>query len=268
MDDCVWPALAGATLPAEDEVLLLSASIDLPQARLTELRATFSPRELERADRFATDELRNRWTAGRGLLRELLATTLGADARAIRFRYGAHGKPELEPSSAPPLAGSALSFNVSHSRGRGLFALGRGREVGVDLEEMRERRSDSVADRFYAPSESAALRAIADDDDRRRAFFFIWSGKEAFIKATGAGLSQSLSSFTFALARIAPPPGGEGESLLAPVSVLEHRGDPAAPTRWSVHPLAPARGFSGALVAEGRPRALLLRSWDARTALR
>ncbi len=78
------------------------------------------------------------------------------------------------------------------------------------------------------------------------------------------GLSQSLSSFTFALARIAPPPGLECASLLAPVAVSSHRGNPLAPTRWSVHPLSPSPGFSGTLIAEGPVPTLSLRSWDAR----
>jgi len=263
MDSSAWPPLAAPLLPAPDEVLLVSAPIDLPPERLAALRATFTPHEEKRADRFATEELRSRWTAGRGLLRELLAGALGADARAIRFRYREHGKPELDPSCTGALHGQALSFNVSHSRGRALYALARGREVGVDLEEMRPRKSDGVADRFYAPEESAALRALTDDDERRRSFFFIWSAKEAFIKATGLGLSQSLSSFTFALARIAPPAGLECASLLAPVAVQSHRGDPLAQARWSVYPLSPAPGFSGALIAEGLVRTLKLRSWDA-----
>jgi len=267
MDECRWPALTAPILPAPDEVLLVSAAIDLPAARLAGLRATFSPHERKRDARFATSELRDRWSAGRGLLRELLAAALGADPARLKFRYGAHGKPELEPASAPAPrdGGPPLTFNVSHSQGRALYALARGREVGVDLEGIRERRSDGVANRFFAPAESAALRAIADEADRRRAFFFVWSAKEAFIKATGAGLSQSMSSFVFELARVGAPPGSgpdEARSLLAPVAVRSHRDDAQAHQRWSVHPVSPAGGFSGALVAEGAVRVRLC-AWDA-----
>ena len=270
-----WPALETPRLPGREQVLLISAPLDLPRARLDQLAASFTPHEQARAARYATQELRDRWSAARGLLRALLAALTGGEASRIRFRYREHGKPELDPQSVPPLppdlpggaggpGGAPLDFNVSHSKGRAMFAFARGREVGVDLEEMRARRSDDLARRYFAPAESAALLAIADAGAREQAFFFLWSAKEAFIKATGAGLSQSLSSFEFRLEEIAPPPGlAPPARLLAPVGVVRHRGDPQAASRWSVHPVAPAPGFSGSLVAEGRPREILLRSWDA-----
>ena len=268
MNECLWPPLKQPLLPAADEVLLLSVPLDVDAKRIAQFRSTFSPREQQRAARYATDELRNRWVAGRGLLRELLAAALGGTAGEIAFTYGAHGKPALDPWSAPSPAdgGPPLTFNVSHSRGRGLYALGRGRKVGVDLEEMRARKSDGVANRFFAAGESASLRAIEDELARRRSFFFIWSAKEAFIKATGAGLSQSLSSFEFALDTIAHPLGsafGDERVLVAPFAVQSHVDDAEAHARWSVHPCSPAQGFSGCLVAEGTPRAVALRQWDS-----
>jgi 4'-phosphopantetheinyl transferase len=177
MNECLWPRLKTPLLPAADEVLLLSVPLDVTSERIAQFRGTFAPREQQRADRYATDELRNRWVAGRGLLRELLAAALGGAPGEIGFTYGAHGKPALDPWSAPSPSdgGPPLTFNVSHSRGRGLYALGRGRELGVDLEEMRARKSDGVANRFFAAGESAALRAIDDEQARRRSFFLIWS---------------------------------------------------------------------------------------------
>lgn len=248
-----------ALLPAEGEVVLICAPLDLPQEELAGLRATFAPREEARARKFAP-QYRDRWVAGRGLLRRLLARVTGGEAAALRFSYGAHGKPALDPASAPALAGAPLTFNVSHSGGLGLYALARGREVGVDVEHIRPRRSDQVADRFFHARESARLRAIADDAARRAAFFAIWCCKEAFIKATGAGLSQSMSSFEFAL-------GDEG-----PTAVLWHRDDPQAARRWWLTAQRPSPDYAAALVAErlpGEERPAVRRLWwPARAAAR
>lgn len=237
-----FPALGpGETLlPGEGEVVLLCAPLDVPAQELARMRQTFAPREEARARRFVP-QFRDRWVAGRGHLRRILARAAGGDPAALRFVYGAHGKPALDPRSVPDLGGLPLSFNVSHSGALGLFALARGREVGVDIEHIRARRTDQVAARFFHPREGAALRAMADEGARRTAFFGVWCCKEAFIKATGAGLSQSMSSFEFAL-------GPEG-----PRSVAWHRDDALAAARWSVHLLAPAAGYAAALVAERRP---------------
>jgi 4'-phosphopantetheinyl transferase len=226
-------------LPGEGEVVLLCAPLDVPADELARMRATFAPREEARALRFVP-QFRDRWVAGRGHLRRILARATGGDAAALRFAYGAHGKPALDPRSAPPLSGPPLTFNVSHSGALGLYALSRGREVGVDIEHIRARKSDDVAARFFHPRESAALRAILDEGARRAAFFRVWCCKEAFIKATGAGLSQSMSSFEFVL------------GPLGPRSVAWHRDDAASAGRWSVHLLAPSPDYAAALIAERR----------------
>jgi len=226
-------------LPAEGEVVLVCAPLDVPPDDLARMRATFAPREEARAQRFA-QHYRDRWVAGRGLLRRLLAQATSGEPAALRFAYGAHGKPTLDPRSAPPLEGPPLTFNVSHSGALGLYALARGREVGVDIEQIRARRSDQVADRFFHRSESSRLHAIQNEEQRRAAFFAVWCCKEAFIKATGAGLSQSMSSFEFAL-------GDAG-----PEAVAWHRDDDAAAARWSVHLLSPSAGYAAALIAERR----------------
>ncbi|GAC1348423.1 MAG: 4'-phosphopantetheinyl transferase superfamily protein [Myxococcales bacterium] len=227
----------GSILPAEGEVVLLCAPLDVPGAALARMRQSFAPREEARARRFVP-QYRDRWVAGRGHLRQILARATRGDPAALRFVYGAHGKPALDPRSAPALDGPPLTFNVSHSGALGLYALARGREVGVDIEHIRPRKTDQVAARFFHARESAALRALTDDEARRAAFFRVWCCKEAFIKATGAGLSQSMSSFEFVLG-----PGG-------PRAVAWHRDDAGAAARWSVHLLAPAAGYAAALIAE------------------
>src|SRR5438105_4251124 len=83
----------------------------------------------KRAARRRTVELRDRFIAGRGLLRALLGRYLRLDSASLRFRYGPHGKPALE--------GDAIRFNLSHSHGLSLFAFTRAAEIGIDLERIR-----------------------------------------------------------------------------------------------------------------------------------
>ena len=79
------------------------------------------------------DVHRNRFIAGRALLRDLLAGYLGQPPGSIRFAYNEWGKPAL----AAGFAARDLRFNLSHSQGLAMYAFVLERDVGVDLEMIR-----------------------------------------------------------------------------------------------------------------------------------
>lgn len=233
------------------------ASLDLSAPRLAVLYATLSSDERARAARFHFDRDRNHFIAARGLLRELLGSYVNRAPASLCFAYGQRGKPSLAaPESAaslpiratqsetPPQAGE-LRFNLSHSHGLTLFAFARGTELGVDVEHIRlDFATNEIAERFFSPPERAALRALPAAQ-RAEGFFNCWTRKEAYIKATGDGLSIPLDSFDVTLA-----PG-------QPARLLAVRGTPDAAIRWSMWALTPASGFVAALlVARSSPPAL------------
>jgi 4'-phosphopantetheinyl transferase len=228
----LWGAAPERIAPGAGEVVLVATNLDVDPGRLAALRATFSPREEDRFQSFATDALRSRWGAGRGTLREVLGRALRCAPQEVQFRYGPHGKPQA--------AGSPLRFNISHSGALAVIALALGAEVGVDVELPRVRRSDAIARRFYAPAEIERLFAEPDQGRRADAFFRLWTCKEAFLKATGEGLSRSTRSY---------------EIALQPPRLVWATGIPDA-GRYSVHPLDVGDPYRGALVAE-MPRAAL-----------
>ena len=78
------------------------------------------------------------------------------------------------------------------------------------------------------------------------AFFRCWTRKEAFIKATGRGLSQPLDAFDVTLA-----PGVAAELL---------RVEEDEASRWSMSDIDVGEDYAGALVVEGR--ALTIRFWN------
>jgi len=211
------------------------ARLDLSPARLGELERVLSADERERAARFRRDVHRWRYTAGRGILRVLLARYLTVSPQEPRFAYGPHGRPEL----AEPLAGSGIRFNVSHSEDLALYAFAVGRDVGIDVEAIREDMETlPLAKRFFAPGEAAILASLPESI-RAEAFFTCWTRKEAFIKARGDGLSLPLDEFEVTLS-----PG-------EPAMLRTTRWDPADAARWSMIELYPAPGFKAALVAAG-----------------
>jgi len=220
----------------EDEVHVWQARLSLPAERLADLAGTLDPDELCASERFRFQKDRARFIAARGLLRSILGYYLGVSPRALRFRYGAHGKPFL----AEPFGQHGLRFNVSHSHETALYAIARDREVGVDLEYMRaDFGCEEVAERFFSRCENTALRGYPAEL-RHRAFFTCWTLKEAVVKAHGGGLSIPLDSFDVFL------PGGMPKPLLSLWDTAGRR------SNWSLLEIHPGRGYVGALAVEGQ----------------
>lgn len=222
-----YPELASA-----DVVDVWRAELDLAPPRLEELARTLAADEMARAWRFYFPQDRARFIAARGLLRRILALYTHMPPEALRFTYGARGKPSL----AAPRSG--FEFNLAHSRGLALYAVTRERPVGVDVESIRpELAAERIAERFFSAEETAALRALPPEE-QAAAFFRCWTRKEALLKAWGQGLGFGLDRFTVSCA-------ADQAALLATPF------DPAEAARWSLYSLEPGPGYAGALAVRG-----------------
>ncbi|HMC34328.1 MAG TPA: 4'-phosphopantetheinyl transferase superfamily protein [Myxococcales bacterium] len=239
-----WPAPPPDPMPLPGEVSAVFADLAVTPGRLCQLTAGFTQRERQRAESFATDEWRDRWSAARGTLREVLGHALRIAPEAVALRYRRHGKPELDPDCAP-LAGE-LRFNLSHSGERALIALARV-EVGADVERLKPRRTDDIARRFFVPGEQRRLFSLSPVE-REQAFFRLWTCKEAFLKVTGEGLSRSTRSYEVEV-------GPDGARLLWATGIHD------AAERFSVYPLDPGNGYAAALFAEARGLTLRRFHW-------
>ena len=148
--------------------------------------------ESARARRFLYDQHRLRFMAGRSAMRLLLGRCTGSDPAAIRFHYGAHGKPSLPAGSAGP----AVRFNFTNSDRRALLAVAVDRDIGIDLESRaRDINLPGLVRHILNASEAAEFRALPAAV-RHQAILTIWTRKEAWIKALGEGLSRPLKSFS------------------------------------------------------------------------
>jgi 4'-phosphopantetheinyl transferase len=218
--------------------------LDLGARELASLEGSLSTDERARAARFVFLRDRNQFIAGRGVLRDILARYVGEPASEITFDYEAAGKPRLRRPST-----LGVQFNLSHSHGLAVCAVGRNRTIGVDLEALRsEVAGEEIAVNYFSARELEELRALPVPQ-RLEGFFLCWTRKEAYIKARGGGLvSIPLDSFDVTLT-----PGRE-ERL--------ERADDAE--RWMIRSFVPGEYYVGAIVAEGRDGALRYWSWGPR----
>jgi 4'-phosphopantetheinyl transferase len=228
------------------QVQVWRASLDLPGSSVEALRRTLAVDELARAKRYRFERDGRRFIVARGLLRVILGRYKGGDPSQLCFMYGPKGKPQL----VGEIGSEALLFNIAHSHELALFAVTRGREIGVDVEYVREEAAGmDTAERFFSPGEVAALQKLPAAV-RVEAFFNCWTRKEAFIKATGEGLSLPLDRFNVSLA-----PG-------EPAALLSTAWDPEEASRWSLCELVPGPGYVAALAVEGSDWELRCWQWD------
>jgi 4'-phosphopantetheinyl transferase len=170
------------------------------------------------------------------ILRVELGRRLGLPGAAVALTRERNGKPRLAADPPP------LHFSLSHSGWRALIAFSVRGALGVDLEAVDERRQHQrIAARWFAPAEQELIAAL-HGRERARVFCWLWTAKEACVKATGEGLS-ALGAVTIQ----------DGVACWAqPRLGFE---------RWRVQSLALGDGWQGAVAAPGENWRATLDKW-------
>jgi len=147
-----------------------------------------TPAERERAAGYRQAADRARFAQTRAAARRLLAGRMGCAPAEVPLARGPHGKPYVDAAGAP-------RFSVSHAGGHALIALAESAtvaQIGVDIEQQADDLLDD-ADGLLALALTGTERAaVAQSDDPIRAFCARWVGKEAVLKAVGAGIGEHL----------------------------------------------------------------------------
>jgi 4'-phosphopantetheinyl transferase len=217
-----------------DDVDVWRVELSRSQLQLQELAETLSSDEQSRAERFYFEQHRQHFIAGRGILRTILGRYLDVEPQALRFDYEARGKPIL----GDKFATSGLWFNLSHSQGLALYGVCR-QPIGVDLECIRDNTDvEALAKRFFTNREYEVVRSLPPNQ-QQQVFFRYWTCKEAYLKATGAGLSQ--------LEQV--------EILLTPTQPASLQSE-----EWTLTELIPANNYLAAVAVAGQN--LHLQCWQ------
>jgi 4'-phosphopantetheinyl transferase len=137
--------------------------------------------ELAKGRRFHFQKDRDLSWNARAALRILLGKYLGVPAGKIRFDYTSRGRPVLAAGHA-----GGIEFSVSHSGERVAIALSKG-AVGVDLELSGREIDVALLSQYVSLSN-------VSEAERQSAFLRHWTRIEAYLKATGIGLSADAPS--------------------------------------------------------------------------
>ena len=228
-----WSRPSGALSLQSGEVHVWRVDLEQTDDVVKRFRTTLDADELQRASRFYFERHRRAFVVGRGFLRDVLGRYLQSQPQVLEFCYGAYGKPSLNGEHKD----TKLRFNMSHSNNVGLLAITEERAVGVDVEHIRaDFATEEIARRFFSRCEVDVFNTLAKEE-QVAAFFRCWTRKEAFIKATGRGLSQALDGFDVTLG-----PGVKAE-------LLRVEDDDAS--RWSMCDIDVGEDYAAALAVEG-----------------
>lgn len=235
-----WIHLPEAPRLLSHDLHIWRICLDVPGPQVEAFFRLLSEDERLRADRYAFPGLRRRFVVGRGYLRQVLGLYLRCYPESLGFSYGETGKPSLPEEGAE----ETFQFNVSHTGEVALIAVTRRRRVGIDVEYIRPDLDDaelaSVGKICFSLGEMGTLRA-APEGDVRAVFYALWTSKEAYVKAIGAGLSAPLLMLDLSPVFLYP-----GRWVTALPDVRQ-------PLPWSFLRFSPAPGYTAAVAVEGDP---------------
>jgi 4'-phosphopantetheinyl transferase len=199
-----------------------------------------SEEEISRADRFRHEADRLRFTASRIWLRSLLSQYTGLLPQAIEFAYSDHGKPSLRAQANQ----QPIHFNLSHSHDRIAIAMIRNRRIGIDLEWIHPLTDLEMLIQHAFSLAEQELFFSSHPKNQPSLFFHGWTQKEAYLKATGLGLSGSLPQVKTSLA----------ERCL--------NWDASTQTVWLTQSLRVDPDYAAAIAVEGKEVEVELMKWD------
>lgn len=135
---------------------------------------------------------------GVGMLLDYCLRKLGTREKNVKYIFGKNGKPAFECNGGHALMLENVHFNVSHSGNMAVCSWGT-MPVGVDIEQIEYNHSKTIPYHMLTCQEVKHLDSLSDTCMRIEEFYRIWTLKESFVKAIGAGLAISLDSFNIIL---------------------------------------------------------------------
>lgn len=143
--------------------------------------------EYERADNYRTAELRNRFIAGRFMLRKVIGHMAQLPPEVIEFSTGPNGKPKAIETDS-----KSVHFSFSRSDQYATCAIAIGRRVGLDVERVKLISDmELIAKEIFLGQQLIEWQQLPAQE-QSLAFYRGWTRKEAVAKIDGRGISKGV----------------------------------------------------------------------------
>lgn len=122
-----------------------------------------------------------------GLVTDIGLSTYGLREKDMKYGLNPHGKPVF-------LNHPDIKFNISHSGHFAVAAFSEEFDPGIDIERC-SRISNRIIYSFFTEGERRLILSQQNELEQSRMFGRIWTVREAFMKATGLGLSAGREGY-------------------------------------------------------------------------
>lgn len=185
----------------DDQVHVWLADISQNRQWEGELESVLNAEEIKRARSFRKLSDQGRFILQHGMLRMLLGHYLAKQPQQLVLHQPFGGKPKVNAIEC------TLDFNLSHAGDYALYAFSCNRQVGVDIEKLRNMDDIlKVAQSVFSQKEIRMFQGL-DDQHQQELFLKLWVRKEAYLKARGMGFQLPPTHISIGID--ADTPGGD-----------------------------------------------------------
>ncbi|MEM6415102.1 MAG: 4'-phosphopantetheinyl transferase superfamily protein [Pseudomonadota bacterium] len=172
------------------EIDLWKIDLDVPsKSGLSKI----SDGDLVRAKSLRLEQDRRRFLNGRQIFHQIL-DLYAEHSLGFHLYY--------DEFNRPLVSNNELSVSFSRSGGMAIAAIARGGSLGVDVERLKPLPDLNVAANSVMASEEYRSLNRSSGINKLAKFYIAWTAKEAFLKATGQGLIDDLTSISIDLSSV------------------------------------------------------------------
>lgn len=155
------------------------------------LRSLLTPEESKQLLQYKSKVAQHTHLITRSICRLILTQYINSEPHSLSFIRNQYGKPELEHNE------QKIRFNLSHNNQVIIMVVCVNDDIGCDVEDPQRNVSiEPITRRYFSKQEHGEISHLEGEQQRQR-FFQFWTLKEAFVKATGRGISLGLDTFQF-----------------------------------------------------------------------
>ena len=148
--------------------------------------SVLNEQERVKAQSFKRQDLQRKYIKTRAVLKLVLAGYLPVDAQQLSIATATYGKPYIRTQSP-------VYFNLSHQGNRFAIVVSNITEVGIDIEQYRDRKNMSALVGKCFSDQEAKFWLALPNIQQTKMFYWFWVRKEAFVKAVGRGIALGLN---------------------------------------------------------------------------
>jgi 4'-phosphopantetheinyl transferase len=182
LEDVHWEQSKTQAFELENSIAIWRIKIGGNYTKFMEL---LTQSELEKMNRYHTQQSRAEFAVSRGALRYFSGKYMRESPHTLQMEIGYHQKPYWQGRAhKPPM------FSIAHSGEYVLIAFAN-EAVGIDIEKINPQFGyEEILARCFQHSEIGQLQKAGN---QHTAFYLHWTRKEALLKATAKGINNELA---------------------------------------------------------------------------